>query len=182
MNNTNFFPRMRTKKGFTLVETLVAVFVITMAIAGTMAAVSKGLQSSYYSRDQITAFFLADEAMEIIRNQRDSNFNDTNATNWLNGIPNTTNTPQRVCVSAYPTPVIVQGTTNTDCTLKQDTNGNFSMTSGSNSKFIRNVDVLQVADDQIAVTVTMKWTTPGGGEKVFSFYKTLYNWKGVGNN
>ncbi len=64
---------MKTKTGFTLVETLVAITILLLAIGGPMFAVSQSLKSSYYARDQITAFYLAQDAIEYIRNLRDEN-------------------------------------------------------------------------------------------------------------
>ena len=58
-------------KGFTLVESLVAITILLLVIMGPMTVAQKGIQSSYYASDQITAVFLAQEAMEDIRRIRD---------------------------------------------------------------------------------------------------------------
>src|SRR3989344_79302 len=59
--------------GFTLIETLVAVLLLTTAIAGPLTIVSKGLIAALVSKDQITAFFLAQDAVEYVRFVRDTN-------------------------------------------------------------------------------------------------------------
>lgn len=71
-------------KGFTLIETLVAVFILGVSIAGPITFVSSALQSSYYSRDQVTAFYLAQEAVELIKNIRDTNL--LNGNDWTNNL------------------------------------------------------------------------------------------------
>lgn len=58
-------------KGFTLVETLVATFVLVTAIVAPLTMVSRGIFFSTYSREQITASYLAQEAVESVRNLRD---------------------------------------------------------------------------------------------------------------
>lgn len=73
--------------GFTIVETLVAIAILTIALTGPLAVVSQSLRSSYFARDQITAHYLAQEAIEYIRNRRDQNgLQKTDAADWLYGI------------------------------------------------------------------------------------------------
>ncbi len=59
-------------RGFTLIETLVAVLLLASAIAGPLTIASKGLSAALVAKDQITAFFLAQDAMEQVRFLRDS--------------------------------------------------------------------------------------------------------------
>jgi prepilin-type N-terminal cleavage/methylation domain-containing protein len=61
------------KRGFTLVETLVAVTILMMVIIGPMTIASRGIQGSYFANEQVTAVFLAQEAMESIQQLRDDN-------------------------------------------------------------------------------------------------------------
>lgn len=70
--------------GFTLIETLVAIAILAIAIVGPLSIANKGLFSSLYSRDQITAYYLAQDAMEFIRNTRDSNL--LNGYSWDSSI------------------------------------------------------------------------------------------------
>jgi prepilin-type N-terminal cleavage/methylation domain-containing protein len=60
------------KRGFTLIETLVAVALLSVAIVAPMVLTARSLATSYYARDQITAFYLAQEAIEGIRAIRDA--------------------------------------------------------------------------------------------------------------
>ncbi len=69
-----------TRNGFTLVETLVAVAVLMIAIAGPLSISNKALTSALYARDQSIASFLAQEEMEILKNARD---NSSTATGQL---------------------------------------------------------------------------------------------------
>jgi len=75
-------------RGFSLVETLVAVSVLMLAVVGPLSIASRGLISAQFSRDQITAFHLAREATELVRNRRDTNMLPATATpaDWLNGL------------------------------------------------------------------------------------------------
>lgn len=59
------------KNGFTLVETLVAIAVLLLVIIGPMTVAQKGIQNAYYANEQVTAMFLAQEAIEAVRALRD---------------------------------------------------------------------------------------------------------------
>jgi Tfp pilus assembly protein PilV len=78
---------MLRTQGFTIVEALVAITVLLLSVAGPMTIAQTGLRNSFFARDQITAFYLAQEGIELIRAQRDNNALDGNpATGWLDGI------------------------------------------------------------------------------------------------
>ncbi len=57
--------------GFTVIETLVAISILLLCVVGPMEIAAKSLNSAYYAKDQITAYYLAQEGIEKIRNIRD---------------------------------------------------------------------------------------------------------------
>ncbi len=63
-----------TKKGFTLIEVLVAVFILVTAVVVPLTISSKGIFYSNVVRDQSIASYLAQEAMEFVRVTRDNAF------------------------------------------------------------------------------------------------------------
>jgi len=71
------------RAGFTLVEAMVAISILSLSITGPLVIAQKGIASSVYSRDQITASYLAQEAVEYIRNGRDTNV--IAGDDWLSG-------------------------------------------------------------------------------------------------
>src|SRR3972149_102217 len=74
-----FFPRRYSlvpspsnlSRGFTLIETLVAISLLSIAIVAPMSLTSQSLTAAYYARDQVTAFNLAQEGLEAVRAFRD---------------------------------------------------------------------------------------------------------------
>lgn len=85
-----------TRRGMTLIETLVAISILAVAIVAPMSLTMQSLSSAYYARDQVIAFNLAQEAIESVRSVRDGNIlrialNQPEAscspTNLLCGIP-----------------------------------------------------------------------------------------------
>ena len=58
--------------GFTLVEAMFAIFILTFVIVGLMTVVSSSLYSARYAKQEIIMNFLIQEALDGIRNDRDS--------------------------------------------------------------------------------------------------------------
>lgn len=74
------------KRGFTLVETMVAVAILAVALVGPFVAIRTSLTASYIARDQLIASSLAQEGMEYIRSIRDNNYLNNRSGGWLDGI------------------------------------------------------------------------------------------------
>lgn len=64
-------------KGFTLVETIVAIGVISIGFVGSLVLLSKSASQASTLKDRLIAAHLAEEGIEVVRNLRD--------TNWLKG-------------------------------------------------------------------------------------------------
>lgn len=80
-------PRARRYTGgFSLVETLVAITVLLLAVLGPMALVSDSLQAARVAKSRVTAFFLAQEAVEYTRYVRDTIVLERGS-DWLRGDP-----------------------------------------------------------------------------------------------
>ena len=62
------------EKGFSLIEVIVSIAVITTALITVMALISFSVSSIGLSKSKIIATNLAQEGVEIIRNIRDSNW------------------------------------------------------------------------------------------------------------
>lgn len=88
MNNIN------NKRGFTILETLVAITILMLAIVGPLTASQKSLVASLYAKDQIVAAYLAQDAMEYLKNTRDTTLSGGTFSDWV--------TLYSVCTSANP--------------------------------------------------------------------------------
>lgn len=75
--------------GFTIIETLVAIFILLVSTTGPLSFAQSGLRSSFLARDQVTAFYLAQDAIETLKNIRDNNNiayrNGDDTVLWLGG-------------------------------------------------------------------------------------------------
>ncbi|MCR4276304.1 MAG: prepilin-type N-terminal cleavage/methylation domain-containing protein [Candidatus Parcubacteria bacterium] len=58
-------------KGFTLIESMIAVTILTLSIAGPLYTANSAIVASMTARDQLTASYLAQEGIEYVRAMRD---------------------------------------------------------------------------------------------------------------
>src|SRR3989344_131794 len=62
---------MKKNNGFSLLETIVAITILTFAMSAVFSLVSRGVRSVSVSSNEMVASFLASEGLEYIRNVRD---------------------------------------------------------------------------------------------------------------
>lgn len=58
--------------GFSLVEVLVAVTILLLVIAGPFSIISRSINSTNYATEQVNAWFLAQEGLELMQKGRDN--------------------------------------------------------------------------------------------------------------
>lgn len=82
--------KTQKNKGFTLIETMIAVFVLALAMNGLLGLISSSLFSARYAKNDLIANYLIQETVDYIRNDRDTiafqKMNDIDGgwTNFLN--------------------------------------------------------------------------------------------------
>lgn len=75
----------RRKKGFGLLEVLLAGVIIIMMMSALVIVARAAIQNSQYLQQRSQATFIAQEKMEMVRQIRDTHYIDqTNATQWDN--------------------------------------------------------------------------------------------------
>ena len=176
-------------RGFTLIETLVAIFILTTAIAGPLTIASRALTSALVAKNQITAFYLAQDAVEYVRFARDTN--TLAGGDWLTGAGATgTFINLTSCIStagcyldstAQNPPVITACTTcampisNPEFTGRKylyynNANGYYSYNSASpaNTKtiFWRQISITSISTTEVKLTVTVYWSDAAAGTTV----------------
>lgn len=169
-------------RGFTLVETLVAITVVVTAMVGPLYAVQQSLNASRTAREQLVASSLAQEGMEYVRGLRDSNYlyvlaNPGSGRSWLFGVNGTGGSVN--CITAA---CVVDPTQNTvSRTIAplylSATNLYNQAGSGTQTIYTRRVQLTAVPGSvsEMVVTVTVTWTTKSQTRNV-TITERLHNW------
>lgn len=64
----------KKQNGFTILETIIAFFIITMGMVGVLTLVVQNVQVQYINKNVLIASHLAQEGLELVRNVRDNNW------------------------------------------------------------------------------------------------------------
>lgn len=150
---------MKLSKGFTMIEIVIALFVLTVAVIGVYNAFSIMAVATTQMSDRFTAAYLAQEGIEIVRNIRDNN--------WLQADQNSDITWDRGltscdtgCEADYKTEAF-SGAGYVGNVLKLG-GGFYNYSSGVDTKFKRKIVIDPVKNDAnetiaLKVAVTVFW-------------------------
>lgn len=192
---------MNKQSGFTLIETLVAIFILTLTLGGLLTLAANGYYSVRYSRNQIVANNLIQESLEYFHNSRDTamqqgsdwltwtgSFNVSGTGSILGGAntqgcyansgcivdPYTTSSPVRACSGACPTTTFYANG------LYGYSSSSYPMASSlgaaSATTYIRTITTQLNGADQMIVTSSVSWMN-GTTKKTSSQSILMTNWK-----
>ena len=162
-----------TNKGFTLVESLVAISIILIAVAGPLTIVSKNLAYARFARDQITAFYLAQEAVEFVRNTRDNNVKA--GKNWLKGLNDCSR--GKVCTIDSAANEVRRCSMDLCDPLKLSSSGIYGYLTGTDTIFTREVSIQEIVNNREAtLDITVRWTG-GPLQRNFTIREHILNWQ-----
>lgn len=163
------------KKGFTIVEVLIAAFIVSVGITGVLIAIQQTMAYIDFLFPRLTAIYLAQEGIEIVKNIRDGNWleNRYTATSWDQGI----DVGDRQ--ADYQTTQTLIGYTGQFLLLD---GGFYNYSSGNPTLFKRKIIISDKQDldgdfyaDQMRVEVKVGWEAKGYHE--ISAEEILYNWR-----
>jgi prepilin-type N-terminal cleavage/methylation domain-containing protein len=173
--------------GFTLLESVVAIFVLSLAITAAFSAVRQGLLQTNHAKNEVRAFHLAQEAIEVLRNERDQNRLSTllsgsgAVTNWLTDISGCIGSTCRVDASGPGNPaeyLYPCGENWDSCPyMRQDPT---TLVYGYDfadpeTNFKREIQIELVNPNELAVTVRVSWKQ-GIINYEFKVKTLLLNW------
>ncbi|MEK7187104.1 MAG: hypothetical protein AAB690_02285, partial [Patescibacteria group bacterium] len=165
-------------------ETLVAVGILAVAVIGALTAAQSGISSSIFSKNQVIAFYLAQEGVEKIRSVRDEN--SLNGRSWLEGIAHLSSDPcyfGSVCYADTLGPVSLtrcSGGAGSCPTLKQDAEtGFYGYDLGwTETIFKREIAITSINENEneISILVTIDWSK-GIINRQFRVRENILNWQ-----
>ncbi|MDD4661833.1 MAG: prepilin-type N-terminal cleavage/methylation domain-containing protein [Candidatus Pacebacteria bacterium] len=158
-------------KGFTLIEVLLAVFIITVAVLGLYNGINYSYRSVESAKEIFVASYLAEEGVELVKNIRDSNFVTEGAT-WTNGLLSCSSSYG--CRMDYNDSALTVNNSDADSkiALWTDANGFYNyVASGTKTIFARKI-VITNEVTRLKVVVTVYY-----GDEEFILQQYLYDWK-----
>lgn len=172
---------LTSDKGFTLVETLLAIFVVTVGIGGVSAFLQNTLFSAATLDNQLVAPYLAQEGMEIVRNIRDTNYVRIKGMlggGWTNGGLADCSAG---CEADYDDLMLTQiagslrflGVVTDAAGTRYEYGGG-----GTPTKFQRKITITPNGPNELNVRVEVFWQEKGN-TRSFALETELYNWAGL---
>lgn len=150
-------------KGFTLVEVLVALFLLFIAISAATGVASRALSSTQTSKSKFIASYLVQEGIELIRNIRDENWSKNQT--WDEGLSfGDWEADYNSALSSY-----------SGKQFKVDSSGLYNYTNGTVTNFKRKISINKLSDTQIRVISRVDWSEKGKSYNI-SAVEDLYNW------
>jgi len=174
-------------KSFTLVETLVAIAVLTTSILAPLSIASNSLFQARAAREQIVATYLAQEAVEMIRYVRDRNLMrglGSPTSEWLEFIPKDSWFEPDWAGAQNGNFNLCPNTSDPTSCHYLHYNGSYSLGSvGDETKFKRAVrlTVSPTNPDEATLESRVYWTSGVSGERNVFVKVYLYNWAVVEN-
>src|SRR3972149_6530079 len=77
------------KDGCTLLEVVLAIFILSLSAFGGFSLIQSTVISASLSKQKLTAYYLAQESLEVVRNIRDGNWlkrREDSGVLWTDGI------------------------------------------------------------------------------------------------
>ncbi len=168
------------REGFTLIETILAVTLVTMVFSGICGLILSTMQSSQNNLRRVQAMALAQEGLESLRYVRDSNWLQNYQWNgggalWGQDLTLTAFAPEKTVwlqsISAPPFLLLSSDPTYATVSL-----GDFSFERSLQLRAIPDAGGLSIEEDQLEVTCTVTWRDHGRIQEL-ELSTFLTNWQ-----
>jgi len=159
---------------FSILEIMAVILIVSLGLVGTVNLAIQNIQAQTVNNDNLVAYQLAQEGLELARQIRDTNWMQGNA--WLDSLAS-----GRYCVDYRNlTPRSIAAIN--DCPLYLDINNRYYspaiIGAELNSEFIgfsRMLDVT-IATSSASVVATVSWTGRNGSAQSYMAETQLYDW------
>ena len=139
----------------------------------------KSIGSAAVSQDQLVAFYLGQEAVEYVRNVRDTNILSENS--WLDGLGDCLPSSPNGCYIDVINNAITACGTLTGCPKLDFNEANYAYKpdgEDGNTVFIRTVKIdnlIRADGDEAKIDVAVSWTGKYG-QKTMNLQNNIFNW------
>jgi prepilin-type N-terminal cleavage/methylation domain-containing protein len=153
-------------RGFTLIEALVALVVLTMALGPALVLSSNISSTASIIQNNLIAANLSQEGVEVIRALRDAN--------WHNGLPFDTGLADGIYRIEWNSSGLISLGSNPP--LKEDS-GLYNYSSGTDTKFKRTITLTKINSEELRIISSVTWTERGNRARDIKAESHLFDWK-----
>jgi len=164
-------------KGFTLIELLITITVITVGIFGAYVAIQQAISTVDYSRSRLTAAFLAQEGVEIIKNIRDTNLLERSVA-WDKDLAPGEYEVVYDDVQFLSPGLFICASSSDFLTLRfltKTDDGPYDYSSPNETRYKRKVRIERISNEHLRLTIKVYWITKKG-YKEFKLMQEMYKW------
>jgi len=171
-------------RAFTLIEVIIAIFIILVGLLGVFSATQRIISYITLSNSKLTASYLAQEGIELVRNIRDNNWlssgSPTPAPSWDDGLISCS----AGCEMDYKDTALV-GFAGKFLNIESVSGLYGYDLPGTPTKFKRKITIVPVdiapADgkyDILEITVLIEWSERGESHSITA-KSNLHDWRGI---
>ena len=161
------FNNKEKQKGFTLLGVLISLFLVTVGIVGFAMLFRSFEAAAIQNKNELTAGFLAQEGIEIVRRSREA----SNKTDWSTWYSNLIEGDYNVVYSDD------ELQTYSHVPLKLDpATLSYNYTTGNDTIFYRKVNLDILDANTVKVSCTVDWSFKGENYQII-LQNQLYNWR-----
>ncbi len=153
-------------RGFTLIEALVALVVLTLAIGPALFLSSSVSSTSSVVKNNLVAANLSQEGLEVVRALRDAN--------WFNKLPFDNGLATGIYRVEWSSNSLIALGTNPP--LKINT-GLYNYSSGTDTIFTRTVTISKINSAELRIISDVTWNERGNNPRDIKTESHLFDWK-----
>lgn len=157
---------LNSSKGFTLIEALVSLVVLTIALGPALVLSSNISSTASVIQNNLIAANLSQEGLEVIRALRDAN--------WYNGLSFDTGLPDGIYRIDWNSNDLISLEGNPPLKI---TNGLYNYSSGTDTIFKRTITITKINSEELRITSEVSWTERGERARSVKAESHLFDWK-----
>jgi len=153
------------EKGFTLVEALVALVILTIALGPALVLSSNISSTASVIQNNLIAANLSQEGVEVIRALRDAN--------WYNGLPFDTGLTDGSYRIEWSSNTLIALGSNPPLKISA---GLYNYSSGVDTVFKRTVTITKINSEELRIISEIAWTERGNRTRDVKTESHLFDW------
>ena len=156
----------KLNKGFTLIEALVALVILTLALGPALVLSGNISSTASIIQNNLIAANLSQEGVEVIRALRDAN--------WFNGLSFDAGIADGIYRIEWNSNALISLGSNPPLKINA---GLYNYSFGTDTKFKRTVTITKINSEELRIISDVTWTERGNRTRDVKTESHLFDWK-----